>query len=228
MRQSFRHELADLWHWILNEDPKRLFGRAAALLRNQQKDDWIAQPGYVGAKYKPGGLLFVGMNPGGTTIGEISEEDRQQLLLLTRLKESSQRSRLAAFEELNRDLSKSMKKWAIFQAVKRILDALDMNFSEVAYLNLLKWRTKDERISSKLLRQSWYGHTAQQIGLLQPAGMISLGITTARQLDRFRTFNLAVERTIGDKYWSPQTEKSVRQACRYLRAWRRRRAQYSH
>ncbi len=227
MSKTFRRELADLWHSILNSDPKSLFGPDVAMLRRRQKDDWIAQPGYVGTKYKAGGLLFVGMNPGGATVGEISEGDRRQLAVLTALRESSQRNRLAAFEELNSELSRSMKRWAIYKAVKRILDSLDMSFSEVAYVNLVKWRTKEERFSSRLLRKSWYAHAAPQIKLLQPGGTISLGVTTAKQLDRLRPFHLAIERTIGDKYWSPKTENSVRKACRYLRAWKTREAAYS-
>jgi hypothetical protein len=221
-----RAEFAELWHSILNSDPKSLFGPDAALLRHHKEDDWIAQPGYVGKKYKRGGLLFVGMNPGGTTIGEVSKDDQKQLALLTALRESSQRNRLAAFEELTSELSRSMKRWAIYQAVERILESLDMSFSEVAYINLVKWRTKEERVSSRLLRKSWYAHAAPQIKLLQPGGTISLGVTTAKQLDRLRPFHLAIERTIGDKYWSPKTENSIRKACRYLRAWKRRETDY--
>ena len=52
-----------LWRRILAADPEVVFGTEARLM-NRNWADGLPQPGYMGAQYRPGGLVFVSMNPG--------------------------------------------------------------------------------------------------------------------------------------------------------------------
>lgn len=53
-----------LWQRILRTDPDMLFQDIGSQLLNRHEFDRLAQPGYVGPQYRPGGLLFISMNPG--------------------------------------------------------------------------------------------------------------------------------------------------------------------
>jgi hypothetical protein len=219
MTSTLKRELADLWVSILNTDAKRLFGHDAALLRTKARDDKIAQPGYVGSRYRRGGLLFVGMNPGGRA-GQMTDADRDQLPILKRLRESSPHNRVERFDELNTELSRSMKHWSICRPVISILEALEMDFQKIAYINLLKWRTKGERVTSRLLNQSWDSHTAAQVALLRPAGVISLGVGTGDAVNRVwneQSFNCVIPRSRGDRGCPPQQKEAISRTIRFLR-----------
>jgi hypothetical protein len=64
-KPNFTRQLADLWAEILRTKANRIFLDDADLLRGEAKDDRTPQPGYVGCRYRPGGLLFIAKNPGG-------------------------------------------------------------------------------------------------------------------------------------------------------------------
>jgi hypothetical protein len=60
-----RLELAKLWQSILRTDPNRLFGPDTDILMDRPNTgDDLPQPGFVGPLYRPGGVLFLGNNPG--------------------------------------------------------------------------------------------------------------------------------------------------------------------
>ena len=64
-----RSELAQLWQSILRTDPDRLFGwDAERLAERPGSGDELPQPGFVGPSYRPGGVLFLGNNPGKGTL----------------------------------------------------------------------------------------------------------------------------------------------------------------
>lgn len=67
--KSDRLELARLWQAILQSDPDQLFGSDAAILMDRPNvGDELPQPGFVGSSYRPGGVLFMGNNPGKGTL----------------------------------------------------------------------------------------------------------------------------------------------------------------
>src|SRR5262245_51728365 len=109
MKGKLKQDLAALWQRILRTDATKLFGKHYKSIRDYNKDDWIAQPGYVGFQYRVGGLVFVAVNPGGQKREDIGSADSKQYKLLKRLKDAGPKFRVAAFESLNRDLLRSMK-----------------------------------------------------------------------------------------------------------------------
>jgi hypothetical protein len=220
MNRALKRQLADLWTSILRTNPEPLFERHKSLLRKRRTDDLIAQPGYVGPYYKPRGLLLVGMNPGGSAKHEMNEGETDSLNALLKLRKSSKRNRVSRFDEMNRVVAGYMEYWGVLDSARRILKTLNVDFSEVAYVNLLKWRTTKERTASFLLRASWENHTRKQIELLAPSRVIALGIATGRQLRMLGgRCDAVVRRQRGDRGSSPEIEQSIRAACRSLRHW---------
>jgi len=65
MDTEFHKSLALHWRETLRLDPEAIFGSEAKRLLNRNWGDRVPQPGYVGINYRPGGLVFVSMNPGG-------------------------------------------------------------------------------------------------------------------------------------------------------------------
>ena len=62
--------------------------------------------------------------------------------------------------------------------LKPVLDTLEKELSEVAYLNTFKWRwcAKLSEKNRKILYDlAWEKHTKAQIGLLKPGGIVVLG-----------------------------------------------------
>lgn len=211
---------ADLWSSILKTRPQAIFGNDVHLSRSEAKDDRIAQPGYVGSRYRQGGLLFVAMNPGGAN-ARMTEADERQLPLLRALAKASQRTRLLRFVELNRELERAMPNWNLVRfIVAPILEGLGLSFSQVAYINLVKWRTRKERMSSGLLRRSWELQTGPQFDLLRPSAVVCLGIATGNDLCRLTDqlpFNLTIPRVRKDCYSPPAQRNAIRGAIRSLR-----------
>lgn len=221
MNPQLKRDLAELWQKILRTDPKSLFGKRHTAIRDYNEDDWIAQPGYVGAQYPIGGLAFVAANPGGQKRDDIGAEDTEQYRLLKRLRSAAPAGRIKAFDELNRDLERSMKNWRIYERyIADLLEGLPINFSHVAFLNLVKWRTAGETLPRPLLEISWHTHTRDQLELLQPSLVISLGKSRAgpfidEHYDSIR--NITIPRTRGDLRLSDEAKAALKSARKYLR-----------
>jgi hypothetical protein len=223
MLRSFESRLAAHWQAILRTDPKRLFGADYKWIRQAALDDSMPQPGYVGRRYKVCGLVFVAGNPGGPKqrLGkEIGTEDQKQYELLTALRRAAPTKRLQAFRALNDGLGESMQSWNISaKYVQAVIKDL-VEFSEISFINLVKWRTVDERMPRGLLKKSWDAHTRDQLQLLQPSLVICLGKTIAspfmNQNYSERAHLITIPRTRKDAYVSEQAKVAIYHARRYL------------
>ncbi len=182
--RDFRTECAELWQQILRSDVDELFGLEASKLQRRHYGDALAQPGYVGSRYRAGGVVFVGMNPGagGDGLGDV---DKQQYSALESLRDASARGLNVAFASLNASLREIMLTWKIYRVfVAPIISGASMTFDDVAYLNLLKWRTNPDNALARLYDLSWSAHTSTQIGLLAPRTIVAVGLDAARALKR--------------------------------------------
>ncbi len=183
MNKHQRTKLAYEWHRILNTDRKTLFGPAVRLLNNRNYGDRLAQPGFVGPRYQPGGVLFVGMNPGGGPSKGICELDRKQYALLKHLKDAPPAQRVAAFDTLTADQSSIMSQGRLFKNyVLPMLDGTGLDLGSVSYLNILKWRTVPGASLGRLYTLSWQAHTKRQLELLSPRVVIALGASLGNWL----------------------------------------------
>ena len=173
-----REELANIWRSILRADPTALFESESARLEARAGlGDEIAQPGLVGPRYASGGVLFLGKNPGKGG-SDISESDRIQYDLLRALRDAPDSELLERFDSLNEILAtRVMPSWSLVQKyIQPVFAAAGWSMLNVAYLNLLKWRS--EAVNTTLLRASWSAHTRLQYRALRPSFVVVLGRTT--------------------------------------------------
>jgi len=86
--------------------------------------------------------------------------------------------------------------------IQPIVDHAGLDVGQIAFLNLLNWRTVPKARMRKLYHISWKAHSRAQIELLQPSVIICLGAGVGRALQRLycggaRCF--ALRRVIGDR-----------------------------
>ena len=81
-----RNNAALLWRRILTADPDSIFGTESSRLMNRNWADRLTQPGYLGLRYRSGGLVFVSMNPGAGPQAGLSADDQRQYGALKRLR----------------------------------------------------------------------------------------------------------------------------------------------
>jgi hypothetical protein len=183
-----REEAALLWRRILRADPEVIFGAEASRLINRNWADRLPQPGYMGLRYQPGGLVFVSMNPGAGPQGGLSADDQRQYGALQRLRDADEQAAGAVFDELMQVLAGIMPGWKIHQNfVAPVLRAVGLDFSEVAYVNLLKWRTTASSGLARLYALSWDHHTREQLELLAPSRVVAVGSDAGHAFQRHYT-----------------------------------------
>lgn len=220
MNSSLRLKLAHLWQRILKTDPEELFGNQCSRLLSRNWGDQIPQPGYAGARYQPGGILFIGMNPGGGPSEGLGEADLDQYRALEGLRNSDETELGAKFEELNNLLARLMRQWKIYKNfVAPILDCANLEFSRVAYLNLIKWRTKSGKDLNRLYDLSWRAHTGDQIETLSPGLVIAIGKGVGCAFCRHNIGKfpfVAIPRVVGDNI-GPRGREAVAKICERLR-----------
>jgi hypothetical protein len=180
-----RTSVARLWQKILRTHTATLFGENSSLLLNRHDFDLLAQPGYVGHQYCPGGLLFVSMNPGGGSEGGRNADDLRQYTVLQNLRDADESLVVPAFDDLTLVLSDIMPRWKIYRNfVDPILHEAGIAFAEVSYLNLLKWRTKSSSGLARLYQLSWDDHTSAQIDVLAPTCVVAIGSDAGQWFSR--------------------------------------------
>lgn len=147
-------QLAQLWQSILQTDPSVLFGGDAERLEQRPgSGDELPQPGFVGPSYRPGGVLFLGNNPGKGTLPH-SPLEEQHVQALQSLKAAEPDSLQGSFEGLMEALTQIMSRWDIVQNyVCPIISKANLDLGSIAYLNLLKWRC--DMPTTYMFRQSW-------------------------------------------------------------------------
>ena len=95
-----------------------------------------------------------------------------------------------------------MPTWKIFRNfIAPVLEYAGVDFSRVAYLNLLKWRTKKSSGLARLYDLSWHDHTQDQFGLLQPSLVIAIGSDAGNAFRRHDPSGVhfdAIPRVIGN------------------------------
>lgn len=116
---------------------------------------------------------------------KLGAEDVRQYRALERLRDADDEAASTAFDDLTAILAEIMPGWKIYRNfVKPVLDAARLDFTQVAYLNLLKWRTASSNSLTRLYACSWDHHTGEQIQLLAPSHVIAIGSDAARAFQR--------------------------------------------
>lgn len=213
---NFESHIALLWQEILRQTQDNTFAVAKQDALNRDHGlDKLPQPGLVGAHYRPGGILLLGQNPGNDRTGKgLSREDCHQYPLLEQLRDAPDTaSALTASRDLMSTLiSEVMPTWPIMRNVcLPLLALLRLELQDVAYINLVKFRTNTSKFKTAIYKASW-NLTSRQIELLEPKYIIALGIETHRRFMRLyqghaQVFRIA--RAIGDTRLSPQGRADI-------------------
>ena len=216
-------KLESLWVRILQSDPVSIFGNDVGMLLDRNWGDRIPQPGYVGRLYSEGGIVFVSMNPGGMRGDGLGETDRIQLGALHELRAARIHEVRDKFLATMRVLETIMPTWTIFRNfVEPILNSAHIELPSVAYVNLLKWRTKKDARMKRLYDASWNAHTREQLLLLDPQLVISIGMSADNALRRLYTGKatvLAIPRVIGNNI-GLRGREAIERICQELRVRR--------
>jgi hypothetical protein len=229
---GFRRSLASLWRAILRADPVAIFGSRSTRLLERHEGDRLAQPGFVGSAYECGGLVFVAMNPGNGRDG-LGKLDLLQYDALKDLRDCCENDAESSFVGgLTPVLERTMPQFKITKNfVRPILFHAGLELTQVAYVNLLKWRTKKSSGLAKLFARSWEEHTREQFNLLKPGIVIALGAETGKVLEDLYREKLSdlryferVPRAVGDNLY-----QGSRDAIKKIGSWfeENRRPQWS-
>ena len=142
------------------------------------QDGATPAPGWVGKSWKSGGTVLMAINPGGGGDNyRVNPTDARLYGLIRNFRDAtSEEERAVGLRELS-------DAWIQIQAshnIRRIIDAiftaLGTNAHQTAFLNVLPFRTREDRPARKAeLRRAWEGVTKHQVAALAPRRIIALG-----------------------------------------------------
>ena len=221
MSNGYQHKLSLIWRDVLKHDERHVFASDPVLRRRARRDDALAQPGFVGRRYKRGGIVFIGANPGGAGVSQL-KSDRVQNELLGKLGSATGSACFDAFEKLMNHLRVAMPEdWRIYNVcVPPVLEGTGYTVDDIAFLNLVKWRTRAERLTGAVVRASWEFQTQQQVAALRPRVIVGLGRTVVgRYLNEFDIDTeqcFILKRMRGDRRLSDEGLAEAERASRWL------------
>jgi hypothetical protein len=162
------------------------------------------------------------MNPGGGPNEGLGRFDLEQYQILKQLRNCSKSDAANHFSEFNALLQRLTPRGDIggpifHNFLDPVLHQARIDFPSVAYLNLLKWRTKESNGLNKLYDLSWQDHTGDQFNLLKPQVVIAVGVDAGKAFQRHHTNHAyfhAIHRVIGNNIG-----KEGRDDIRKIGAW---------
>jgi hypothetical protein len=205
-----RIEIAQHFHRLAAITREEIFGRDEPSSRplNLPSDAATMFAGYVGKKFTPGrGIVILGINPGG---GDAyltrTAEDEAFYPILREFKTAQRQHVLTAFERVNDAFVKIVQAWNLWRILEPTLEAAGRDISEAAYMNVVPYRTRQDKVPpSEARRSAWYKVVAPTLTLLLPRAVITLGKKAGAIVDALAPRDLeiyCVPRTIGDTYIS--------------------------
>ncbi|AVA13731.1 MAG: hypothetical protein WA935_14845 [Sphingopyxis granuli] len=213
----------------MNEEIVQAFARIARLKRQEVFDDerlmpqtsvddaMQAAPGWVGSSWD-GGTLLVGINPGGGGDNyRGNPSDKALYDACRRLKEarsvSDQKEAMGALSSLWMQTQRTHNIWRI---ISKIIDATGERESDIAFMNILPFRTRqDVQPRRGEIGRVWRMTTQPAISALRPARIIALGAKAYKVLDAqlsTRSWQIIeFKRRIGDTSIHPEATIVLRQ-----------------
>jgi hypothetical protein len=127
----------------------------------------MAQPFSIGAKYRPGGVAVVGINPGGARDGGYKEARKQAL---DRFAGGDDSALTAYWAALATD-AESFWNPKYLARLRRLQLAVD----SIAVGNIALCATAHNKYPKSMLRNCWSRHSSQMIETLSPGTIILMG-----------------------------------------------------
>ena len=166
--------------------------------------------GYVGRQYRPGkGVVLLGINPGGggDAYSQRTTEDRIFYPLLHAFKNAPPLDAMGAFERVNEYFARVLPSWNIWRIVEPALNSVGADIDKVAYMNLVPYRTRQDKMPSAAARRVSLERVVEPaLLLLAPEAVVALGKKAGEIQNIWQpppyTRLYCVPRTIGDRYVS--------------------------
>lgn len=163
--------------------------------------------GYVGLNFTPGdGLVFLAINPGGGGDAYITRTPEDELLypLLGEFKRSTGDEVRERFEDVNAAFTRVLPHWNLWRIFAPTLAAAGRELDEIAYLNVVPYRTRQDRMPPVAARRAgWRQIVHPTLDLLNPRAVVTLGKKAGSVVDDMLGTALphfCVPRVIGDTY----------------------------
>lgn len=211
---DFRADLARRFHVNASVPRADIFGQDDQQPLHLVEDANTMFAGYVGPNYQPGGVVLVAINPGGGGDAYRSRtlEDEQLYSRLNSFRDAvGDEEILQRFEDINHLFPELLAKWNIGRIVHPVLEAAAATLAEVAYLNFVPYRTRDDKLPRvPALTEAWNRLTHPALDALRPGLIIGLGLKAGNALARFPMASgelFAVPRTNGDSHISPEARQ---------------------
>ena len=213
---SLSTQVALLWQEILRSDPAAAFsGTVGSAIDRSHGHDRLPQPGFVGSGYKPKGVLILGQNPGNDAVGKgeaVADLHQYQILRCLRDAKDTESAESASHALMAALDTTVMPTWRIVQnVVMPLLKKLHLDLKDIAYLNLVKFRTVNSDFPSRIYDHSWF-QTSMQIELLEPQVIIVLGVRTYKEFKlryKGQVQHFRVQRSIGDTRLPDEGRKDI-------------------
>lgn len=214
--QDSRKSLAVHFQGLTGISRKDIFGDADTKLRplNLPADNDTMFAGYVGSGYlHRSGLLLLGINPGGGGDADTRRipEDEVFYPLLHAFKAANDDRVSGAFEAVNEAFVPIVKRWKLWRILGPTLDAAGVNITEVAYMNVVPYRTRGNNMPPVAARRaSWEQIVEPTLNILAPRTIITLGKKAGSVVDALLQTDVkvyCVPRTRGDSYISEQAKE---------------------
>jgi hypothetical protein len=209
---DFRSTLAGTCKRLVTISRTEIFGAAEPQSRplNLQADAALMFLGYVGPLYRRGRPLLLAINPGGgrDSYKVRTRADGEFYPIMEAFHWCGADNALAHFEAMNTAWVRNIRIWNLRRILEPVLDALGCSVDEVAFLNAVPYRTREDRLpSAHARRQAWALVTAPLLQLLDPGVIVALGQKAGDVLDqqyRGGAQKFTVQRSNGDTYVTPK------------------------
>lgn len=212
----------DVFHNVAQLRREHVFPDDRLLPITHQEDARTAATGWVGRDYQPGGIVLLGVNPGGGGDGyRGNPTDAELYRRLRAFRDAPPESRETAFAEVCSAWVAIQRTHSIWRVIAATLNAAGASVDQVAFLNMLPFRTREDKPAPvAVMPAAWDRATRPQLDALSPKAIVALGFKAADALARLadpdsmpRT--LRVKRARGDMRVTDEAQATLAQ----LREW---------
>ncbi len=221
---TLRRGICELWQDSVQIEREVIFGRDDARCRplHLADDAKTMFAGFVGRSYSSGvGILLLAINPGGggDAYRSRTEEDEQFYPLLRAFKRATPEHALEAFERVNETFAEIVRRWNVWKIIEPTLEAAAKALDEVAYMNLVPYRTRADKLPPVAARRTAVKRIVEPtIDLLGPRAIVALGKKAGTIQDIWQPDvpMYCVRRTIGDTYVHAEAAQTLAEMRRAL------------
>jgi hypothetical protein len=221
---DFRHDVAIQFQRNATHSRAAVFGHLDAKYHpiSLVEDARQMTPGFVGRAYRPGGLVFMGINPGGggDAYKVRTSEDEVFYRALGQFTSADSANLDTAFDRLTEVFQQVVQRWNLWRIFSAALEAAGSSLGDVAYLNAVPYRTRQDTTPPASAKdRAWYLITGPTLSLLKPSLIVSLGRKTGVVLDQKAkrgaldptVVTLTIERSIGDRRITPKAQSQLQE-----------------